>query len=465
MNKTKKNGQFKKTLGLPSLIAVGVGIVVAQGCFVSILQGVGINASAFIPAIFIAFILTLCYVFTFSELSLMMPKAGSISTYTEVAIGHFPAIVATIAGYVGPAIFAAPAELFLVEYILDILYPDTFDFIGLFLLGAIIILNILGIELFSAVQNILAFIMITALLIVGIVGVSNPEAQGGSISNLFMDIASLDWNILSLTVLALWAFVGLEFICPLIEETKKPEKNVPRAMIISSLILLIVYGLVALAGYNNIPSKELVDSPVPHWLLVEAIFGDAGKLIMAVLAITATCSTLNTATATVPRMLYGMASNNQLPNIFKSLHTKWNTPWFSILFVSSLTVISYIIFRNAQDAVILMMISAATAWLIAYIISHINLIVLRKKYPKFKRTYRSPWFPLPQIIGIIGMFYLLLNNSPSPEMTKNVYVNAGLLIGFASIYALFWIKLKMKKELFKGEPIESVLKKQEEKRT
>lgn len=458
MNDTKEPGKFKKTLGLPSLIAVGVGIVVAQGCFVSILQGVGINASAFITAIFIAFILTLCYVFTFSELSLMMPKAGSISTYTEVAIGHFPAIVATIAGYVGPAIFAAPAELFLVEYILDILYPDTFSYIGLFLLGIIILLNILGIELFSAAQNILAFIMITALLIVGIVGISNPEAQGQSISNLLSGIALLDWNILSLTVLALWAFVGLEFICPLIEETKNPNKNVPKAMIASSIILLIVYGLVALAGYHNVPSEQLVESPVPHWLLVETIFGDAGKLIMAVLAITATCSTLNTATATVPRMLYGMASNHQLPSIFKSMHPKWSTPWFSILFVSSLTIISYIIFRNTPDAVILMMISAATAWLIAYIISHINLIVLRNKYPAFDRPYRSPWFPIPQIIGIIGMFYLLLNNSPSPEMTKNVYLNAGLLIALASIYAFFWIKLKMKKELFKGEPIESVLK-------
>lgn len=456
-NSEVANGQLKRALGLPSLIAVGVGIVVAQGCFVSILQGVGINAVAFFPAMLIAFILTLCYVFTYSELSLMMPKAGSISTYTEVAIGHFPAIVATIAGYVGPVIFAAPAELFLVEYILDILYPDTFNYVGVFLLAIIVILNLLGIEIFSAIQNILAFTMITALLIVGITGISNPEAKGMPLDTLFADFSSLDWNVLSLTVLALWAFVGLEFICPLIEETKAPEKNVPKAMILSSFILLIVYGLIALAGYHNLPSEELVHSPIPHWLLVETIFGDTGRLIMAVLAITATCSTLNTATATVPRMLYGMALNDQLPGLFKRIHPGWKTPWFSIIIISCLTLISYAIFKNAQDAVILMMISAATAWLVAYIIAHINLIVLRRKYPAFKRPYRSPCFPVPQIIGIVGMAYLLLKNSPSPDMTKNVYLNAGLLLAFAAVYALLWIKLKMKKELFKGEPIETVL--------
>lgn len=451
-----KEAHFKRVLGLPSLIAVGVGIVVAQGCFVSILQGMGIGTFAFLPAIAIAFILTLCYVYTFAELSLMMPKTGSVGTYTEVAIGHFPAIVATIAGYVGPAIFAAPAELFLVEYILEVLYPGTFGHFGLIILAFIIGLNILGIEVFSRVQNVLAFTMILALLIVGVAGVSSTEAAGAPISQLFTQFGDLNWSVLSLTVLALWAFLGLEFICPLIEETKQPEKNIPRSMIISALILLIVYGLVAISGYKNVPAEELISSPIPHWLLVNNIFGESGRLIMAVLAITATCSTLNTATATVPRMLYGMAQNNQLPQYFGKLHSKWNTPWFSIVFVSFLTLMSYLIFKNSQDAVITMMISAATAWLVTYIIAHIDLIVLRKKYPSYKRPYVAPFFPIPQIIGIIGMAYLLLNNSPSPEMTFKVYGNAGILIGITALYAFFWVKFKMKKGLFEAEPIENV---------
>ena len=103
-----------------------------------------------------------------------------------------------------------------------------------------------------------------------------------------------------------------------------------------------------------------------------------------------------------------------------------------------------------------MMISAATAWLVTYIIAHIDLIVLRKKYPSYKRPYVAPFFPIPQIIGIIGMAYLLLNNSPSPEMTFKVYGNAGILIGITALYAFFWVKFKMKKGLFEAEPIENV---------
>ena len=147
MDNSTVKSQLKRTLGLPSLFAVAVGVVVAQAVFVSILQGVGIGGAGFV-ALLIAFILTLCYVFTFSELALMLPKAGSISSYTEVAICHFPAIVATIAGYVAPAIFGLPAELFLLEHILDVLYPGTFGQVGLIIVVVFAVLNSIGVDLF-----------------------------------------------------------------------------------------------------------------------------------------------------------------------------------------------------------------------------------------------------------------------------------------------------------------------------
>lgn len=106
------SGSLKRTLGLTTLIAIGVGQVIGQGAFVSLLQGVGINGAGFMIAMLIAFVLTLGHAFTFSELSLMMPKAGGISTYTEVAAGHLPAIVVTIGGYLSLAVFAGAADLF-----------------------------------------------------------------------------------------------------------------------------------------------------------------------------------------------------------------------------------------------------------------------------------------------------------------------------------------------------------------
>ena len=457
MTDTKKsNNVLKRSLGLTSLIAICVGVVVGQGPLITILQGVGINATGFFVAMLIAFVLALGYVFTFSELTLMMPKAGGISTYTEVAIGHLPAIVVTIAGYLGIAVFAGAADLFLLDYVMDTLYPNTFNHFGLWIYVIIIILNILGIEAFATVQNLLAFMMLAALFIIGIAGVSSSEVQDIPFDNLFLGLGSLDWNILSLTVLAVWAFLGMEFVCPLVEETKQPEKNLPKAMIISCFILLVVYGLVALAGYHKVLGEELVASSIPHWVLVKSIFGENARLLMAVLAITAAATCFSTGIASISRMLYGMAKNNQLPTVFRLIHPKFKTPWFGILFQCSLAIAVYIIFQDSQNVIILMMISCSAIFLLVYIMAHLDLIILRKKYPEFHRPYRSPFYPVFQIIGIIAMIYLIVNNSPTPEMTKSVYLNTGLVVGITALYAVFWIKFRMKKPFFKGEPIEEV---------
>lgn len=452
-----ETGKLKRILGLPSLFAIAVGVVVAQVVFISILQGVGIGGSDFFIALIVAFILTLCYVFTFSELAVMLPKAGSISAYTEVSIGHMPAIIATIAGYLAPAVFGLPAELFLLEAVLDTLFPESFTKIGWLIILILLFLNILGVDFFAKVQNFLAYLMIVSLLVIGIAGLAQSETQGASIIFIFEGLKNLDIGVLSLTMLALWSFFGLEFVCPMIEETRNPSKNVPRSMILAAVVLLVVYALVALSAYLTVPQSDLSESEIPHCVLVTALFGESGKIILAILAITATCSTINTVLATIPRMLYGMGRNQQLPTLFTRLHPKTNTPWVAIVFVASLILIPTILLSGQADIILTLVISAATIWLVAYVISHINLIVLRRRYPDYKRPFKSPWYPFPQILGIIGMVYMILNNSPSPEMTLQVYMNAGLMVLVATIYAAVWVKFKMKKGWFEPEPIEKVL--------
>ena len=114
---------LRKVLGFTSLFIITIGLVVSQTSVVSILQGAGLGGGTFFVAILIAFIITLCYISTYSELSLMMPKAGSISTYTAVSLGHFAAIIAALSAYVAPAIFATPAEMLLMQHVLDTIAP------------------------------------------------------------------------------------------------------------------------------------------------------------------------------------------------------------------------------------------------------------------------------------------------------------------------------------------------------
>ncbi len=448
---------LRKVLGLTSLFIITIGLVVSQTSVVSILQGAGLGGGTFFIAIFLAFILTLCYISTYAELALMMPKAGSISTYTAVSLGHFAAIIAALSAYVAPAIFATPAELLLMQHVLDTIAPGSFTNIALILLWLFAVLNVLGINLFASIQSIISFTMLVTLVVIGFAGTLHASNEI-STAQVFTDLFHSGSSVFSLVLVALWPFVGFEMVCDLIEEAKNPLKHIPKAMFIASIVMFFAYSLIAFAAMKQVPAAELANTDIPHWVLGKIIFGDAGKIIVVVLAITTTSGLISAALAAVPRMLYGMAHHKQLPAIFMRLHSKWKTPWFGILFLSALITLPVLIFGKNPNALLMLIISSASCWLLTYIIAHIDLIVLRKKYPVHQRPFKSPMFPLLQVMGIAGMAYAFFNNAPTPELRLKVYINTALFIGIIAVFAFFWLKYIVKKPLFEREAIEQAIK-------
>ncbi|MCY1533750.1 hypothetical protein D9M68_690950 [compost metagenome] len=104
-----------------------------------------------------------------------------------------------------------------------------------------------------------------------------------------------------------------------------------------------------------------------------------------------------------------------------------------------------------MDSLITLVIAASTSWLLAYVVAHVNVLVLRRRLPDHPRPYRTPFYPLPQLIGIIGMAYLALNNSPSPEMTAVVYKLTGGILLLVSVIGALWVKFSMKRKLFEPD--------------
>lgn len=452
--KSNTNAGLKRVLTFPSLFIIAIGVVTAQSCIVSTLQGAGAGGGSFFIALGIAFILTLCYVSTYAELSLMMPKAGSISTYTTVAIGNFPAIIASLAGYLAPVIFGGPAELLLVDYILEVVYPGSFSHIGLCILILLTLFNILGINLFSTIQNILTTTMLVTFFVVAFVGLHPSGSNGLQASAIWQGFTGNNTGVFSLVILAIWAFLSIEFVCPLIEETKLPEKNIPKTMFAAAFLILILHCVLAYAGMQQVNGEVLANSNIPHWELVKHLFGNASKLIITVATITSTAGVINSLIATIPRMLYGMAQQNQLPKPFLKLHRRFKTPWVGMITLSLLMGLPLFLLVNKKDMLATLVISSASIWLLTYIIAHVNVIVLRYTYPNAHRPFKSKFFPLLQIVGILGMGFAIIKNAPSTEMTKNIYFNIAIFLAITTLYAVLWVLFKMKKRLFETEPME-----------
>ncbi|MGE8414431.1 MAG: amino acid permease [Pseudomonas sp.] len=450
-------GGLRRVLGLGSLVSVAVGLVVSQGVMVLMLQGAGMAGLGFFIPLLLGYLLALTYALSFSELALLVPRAGSLSSYTEVAIGHFPAILATFSGYMVVAMFALSAELLLLDLIIGKVYPGVLPpmVVAYGVLGTFTLLNLLGIDVFAKLQSVLAVVMVVILLILGLGAVSSPQAD-------WQLPLEQGWNpmqlgALALVAMAIWGFVGAEFVCPLVEETRRPERNIPRSMIIGLSLIFLVISLYCLGALLCVPREQLAGNPLPHFLFATTVFGEAGKAFLVGAVVTATCSTINSSLAALPRMLYGMAQNGQAFPQFKRLSARTRTPWVAVLFIAAITGLPVLVMGQDPDSVSLLLLSAALAWLLAYIIVHIDVIALRRRYPDAPRPFRSPFYPWPQVVGIGGMLFAIYHASPAPEMTARIFGSAGVVLGIIALIALLWVKLVMHKPLFVPEPLVSAV--------
>ncbi|BDH47091.1 amino acid APC family transporter [Salmonella enterica subsp. enterica serovar Choleraesuis] len=452
--------QIKK-LGLLSLLAVAVGLVVSQGVMVMMLHGAGMAGLSFVWPLALAWVLALTYACSFSELALMIPKAGSLSSYTEVALGQFTAIVATFSGYIVVAMFALSAELLLLDLVVSSLFPGLAIpplMIGAAVLLVFTLLNLLNIDVFARLQFVLAAVMVVTLLALGFFAISSPHAQPIEALWSKENLAPMGWGVIVLVASGIWGFVGAEFVCPLVEQTERPERNIPRAMMIGLSIIFVtvlVYGLGALLV---VPREELANNSLPHYLYALNVFGTTGKALLLAAAFTATCSTLNSSLATISRMLSGMAENGQAFTCFKIHSARTGAPWVAVVFVALITGLPMLLM--SAESVSILLLAAALCWLLAYIVAHINVMVLRHRYPDLPRPFRTPFYPLPQLFGIGGMLYAMWEASPSPDMTGEIFGIAGGVLALVAIIAALWVKFVMRKPLFRPEPIEHVLNQQ-----
>jgi amino acid transporter len=322
------------------------------------------------------------------------------------------------------------------------------------LLVSLCFFNILGVDIFAKFQMVFTAVMIISMSILGIIGLTGMGAPAPTMPE--MPFNPMGMEVFSLVALAIWLYIGIEFVCPMAEETINPESNIPKAMTLGLVIILIVNVLYGFASIKYIPLDRLAESANPHVEVAQAILGSFGEKWIALVSVCATASSVNTLIGVIPRMLYGMAGSGEMPKVFGVIHPRFRTPWLGII-ISAAGVAGVLLSGVAGiEMIVIFILAACMSWFIAYIVAHIDVIILRKRYKDIERPYKAPLFPIPQILGVCGMLYCIVNIFPDPVTRNDVWQYGFLFIGLAVVYAVLWIKLVMKKGLFEPVDIEEM---------
>jgi amino acid transporter len=445
--------KINNKVGLWTAVAASVGIVVASSTMVSLGQGYGSAGPGFIIAMVCALIINLFVAFSFAELAGIMPQGGGMVQYTLPALGPFIGMVSVLTGYVLVSMFAGSAEAYIAGVVVrDVFAPSISPtLVSIVFVIALVLVNIRGVQLFSKVQIVLTSLMIVSIVCIGVIGLTG--AGGGEPLETTFEFNAMGAGIFSLVALAFWLFVGIEFVTPMAEELKKPKVYIPLSMILGLAIILVADFIFGSAAIRYVPLDVLANSASPHVDASTAILGRTGQIWIGLVTIFATASTLNTLLFAIPKMLRSMAEEGQLPKVFGNLN-KWGMPWFSVVFMGVLFLVFVVSQVTATASIEIFILAGSLCWCLTYIIAHLNVIILRAKYPMVKRSFKSPLGITFQVIGVAGLIYMLFNIYPDPAVKMQIYQFALVFLAIVIVFSFLWIKVKMKRPLFETTPLD-----------
>ena len=448
----------QKRLGLPSVIATGVGLIVATSCLLSIGQGASILGLPFIITMSIACAFNILTALSICELNALMPNlTGGLAQFTLASCGPFITIITNMGGFICCQLILGSSEAAMFGNTLSTVLPGipvSPTIWSIILIVVLFVLNLFGVDMFAKIQNVVAYGLIISLVIMGILGCIKvtPDAlieQPAVLSENFSDT-------LSLLGLAFFLFIGVEFIVPISPNVKNSRKIVPIGMVLSLVIILIMQILMTIGFRYYTEWSELGESTVPHILYGSLLLGKAGTIWMSVVSMLAVISTLNTAMFGVSQLCAGMAKIGLLPSTFLR-KTPAGSPFVGLILVAVVMIILNAIGLTSSDSLVFLILTGCTFWIFCYVMVHIDVIILRKKMPKAPRTFKLPLGIVIPLFGVIGNLFMIWNIDPSWELKKVIYL---IFVGVSvilAVYAFFWCKFVIKRPLFKGYAIKEVM--------
>jgi basic amino acid/polyamine antiporter, APA family len=448
--------KLRRELSALDLTVFGVGVVIGTGIFVLTGEAAGVEAG---PAVALSFVVAgiacalaaLCY----AEFASTVPVAGSAYTFSYATLGE---IFAWIIGWdlilelaLGAATVASGWSTYFADLAeqAGITLPDSVYSEGHNLVAAAIVLILtgvicLGIKVSAKVNAVIVTIKVAIVLLVIVAGLffvkaanyspfippaGSPGAKGAtSEPSLLQDIGLSPGGpfgiagIFTAAALVFFAYIGFDVVATAAEETKKPQRDVPRGILASLAICTTLYVAVSLVVTGMVKYDKIsVDAP-----LAEA-FRSVGKPTIATIISVGALAGLTTVMMILmigqSRVFFAMSRDNLLPPMFAQVSERTGTPVRTTLTTGGVIAVMAALLPLETLA---NLVNIGT--LFAFILVAIGVIILRHTRPDLERSFRTPLVPLVPILSVLASFYLMLNLTTATWVRFFVWMAAGLVI-------------------------------------
>ncbi len=416
---------LKRELGLLEVTLSGVGIILGAGIYALIGKATVLAGNSVWLSFGLASLIAVFTGLSYAELSSMFPKASAEYEYTSNAFGKRLAFIIGWLIILSGAIGASTVALGFGGYFKGLFDTPIIE-------SAIILIIALSFLLFRGIKESAWFAIVSTLV-----------ESAGLILIIFIGIPYLgkvDYfempqgltGVFQASALVFFAYTGFESIVKLSEETKNPEKTIPRGLIIAIAISIVLYVLVAISAVSVMGWEKLAASDAPFAELAFDAFGSDAFILLSMIALFATANTVLMFMFGASRIMYGMADSYTLPSVLASVHSSRRTPWIAIIVTSVLSIL----FVFAGDIAFVANVVNFTLFVTFFVINA-AVILLRYKEPQMKRPFRVPLtigkFPVLALFGILFCLFMLLQLEWKVLLVGSALVALGGFLSFVDM--------------------------------
>ncbi|HEY9893876.1 MAG TPA: amino acid permease [Candidatus Sericytochromatia bacterium] len=422
---TTEADSLKRVFNLPTLVIYGVGDILGAGIYAVVGKIAGLSGALVWASFLVAMSVAALTALSYAELGSRLPFSGGVAVFVHRAFRtEWLSVIVGWLMFCTCIVSMATISKAFAGYLFKFapIFPEWLVILALFC--GLAFINFRGMQESSSlnifcttleVSGLLVVIVVSTLFIIGgaSTAVTAPAISGETVGWI---------AILQGAALAFYAFIGFEDIVNVAEEVKNPERNVPRAVLLSLGIAGVVYVLVSWLATQVLNPAALSASGAPLLEVVQRAQPNFPGVIFTFIALFAVLNTALLNFITASRLLFGMSRDGLLPAWFSKLHATRATPYRTII-----VILPIVIFLALSGSLQFLAGTTATLILAMFCLVNLSLLVIKR------REGNADGFQVPAIIPVLAFLsnlVLIAFASKESHLLATAFVGVGFILVF-----------------------------------